>query len=78
MLDNRSTLSCRLLREKLVNADVHWGLHLLLALDEDSLNVPTLDADGYGDLVAADAGVADGMLREERQDPVATDDALGY
>ena len=57
--------------EPLDVADVHRRLHLLLALDEDGLDVAALHADGDGDLIAADAGVAGGMLREEGDELVA-------
>ena len=57
--------------EPLDMADVHRRLHLLLALDEDGLDVAALHADGYGDLIAADTGVAGGMFREEGDELVA-------
>jgi len=58
-------------------ADVHWRLHLLLALDENGLNVAALDADGDGDFISADSRVAGGMLREEGDELVTAGDAVG-
>lgn len=58
-------------------ADVDRRLHFLLALDEDGLDVAPLRADGDGDLIAADGGVASGMLGEEREEAVAFQNAVG-
>jgi hypothetical protein len=63
--------------EPLDVADAGGRLHLGLALDEDGLDVPALHADGDGDFIKADAGVAGGMLREEGQHAVAAGDAVG-
>lgn len=62
--------------EPLDVADAHRRLHLLLAFNEDGLDVASLHADGDGDLIAADTGVAGGMLREERQHPLARQNAV--
>jgi hypothetical protein len=48
--------------EPLDVANVDRRLHLLLALDKDRLDVAALHADGDGDFIATDAGVAGGML----------------
>ena len=63
--------------EPLDVADAGRRLHLRLALDEDGLNVAALHADGDGDFVEADAGVAGGMFREEGENAVAAGDAVG-
>ena len=63
--------------EPLDVADAWRRLHLALALDEDGLDVAAFDTDGDGDFVEADAGVAGGMLREERQHAVALQNAVG-
>ena len=63
--------------EPLDVADAERRLHLPLALDEDGLDVAALHADGDGDLIEADAGVAGGMFREEGQHAVALQNAVG-
>ncbi len=63
--------------EPLDVADAGGRLHLGLALDKDGLDVATLHANGDGDFIKADAGIAGGMLREEGQDAVAAGDAIG-
>jgi hypothetical protein len=62
--------------EPLDVADAGRRPHLLLALDEDGLDVAAFGADGNGDLVKADAGVTGGILRKERHELVAARDAL--
>lgn len=57
--------------------DVHRWLHLLLALDEDGLDVAAFHAYGDGNLITADAGVTGGMFREKGQDAVALQNAVG-
>jgi len=42
----------------------HRRLHILLAFDEDGLDVPALRADGDDDLVAADTGIPGGILSD--------------
>ena len=63
--------------EPLDVADVHRRLHLLLALDEDGLDVSALHANGDGNLIAADAGITGGVFREEGNELVAAGDAVG-
>ena len=57
--------------EPLDVTDTGRRLHFRLALDKDGLDVPALDANGDGDFIEADARVAGGVFREERQDAIA-------
>src|ERR1051325_228058 len=63
--------------EPLNVADAHRRLHLLLALDKYGLDVAALHSYGDGDFIAAHAGVAGGIFREEGQDAVALQNAVG-
>ena len=57
-------------------ADAGRRLHLLFALDEVGLDVALFDANRDADFIEADAGVAGGMLGEERNELVAARDAF--
>lgn len=62
--------------EPLDVTDVHGHMHLLLALDEDGLDVAAFHTDGDGDLIAADTWVAGGMFGEEGDELVAPRDSF--
>jgi hypothetical protein len=63
--------------EPLSDGDAGRRLHLLLALDENGLDIPPFDANRDPDLVNADSGVSSGMFREEGEELLAARDAFG-